>query len=149
MSDNQKLTYLSIALENFCYSWNLRARVFAKWPTRTYTGRYKNGRVFSFDICDESSEIRLTAYDEQCTALEPRIIVGQVYRITHGDVVLANPKYNFLKNAFQVNVGKRTTIEAITQGPLDLVPLIHFQLNKISSLKTVGIYTGSCDSYLY
>lgn len=124
------------------FSWTLKARVFAKWPTRSYNGQYRSGKVFSFDICDDSSEIRVTAFDQNCENWRDKLTVGQVYRIAHGDVLLADPQYNALKHPFYIRLVKQTTIEPIANVPLVDIPLIHVQLVKISSLRTIGALVG-------
>lgn len=118
--------------------------MFAKSPTSRYTGQHRNISVFTFDICDESSEIRVTAYDQQCENFQHRITVGRVYRIIHGDVIFAKQKYNALKHPFSIKIIKQTTIEEAEDDPSDNIPLIHFQLVKISSLGKLiaGNYTG-------
>lgn len=113
-----------------------------EWPTRPYVSKYRSGDVFSFDICDQSSEIRVTAFDEMCKDFQNQLIVGRVYCITHGDVLLADARYNALQHPFYIRINKKTTFKPIADVPFTHVPLIHVQLVKIGSLRTAGILSG-------
>lgn len=46
--------------------WVIKARVTGKTPIRTWSNSKGEGKLFSFDLVDDSGEIRVTAFREQC-----------------------------------------------------------------------------------
>lgn len=56
--------------------WVIKARVTGKSPIRSWSNAKGEGTLFSFDLVDESSEIRVTAFREQCTKFYDMIEVS-------------------------------------------------------------------------
>ena len=48
------------------FRWVIKARVTSKSPVRTWSNAKGEGKLFSMDLVDESGEIRVTAFKEQC-----------------------------------------------------------------------------------
>lgn len=48
------------------FRWVIKARVTNKSAIRTWSNSRGEGKLFSMDLIDESSEIRCTAFREQC-----------------------------------------------------------------------------------
>ena len=48
---------------------------------RTWNKPSGSGKLFSMDLLDESGEIRVTAFKDQCDAFYDLAVVGKVYHI--------------------------------------------------------------------
>ena len=61
--------------------WTIKARVSSKTDVKTWNKPSGSGKLFSMDLMDESGEIRVTAFKEQCDAFYDKAVVGKVYYI--------------------------------------------------------------------
>lgn len=46
--------------------WVIKARVMSKSDIRTWNNARGEGKLFSMDLCDDSGEIRATAFKNEC-----------------------------------------------------------------------------------
>ena len=53
----------------------------SKGDIRTWKKASGSGKLFSMDLMDESGEIRVTAFKEQCDAFYDKAVVGKVFYI--------------------------------------------------------------------
>merc|ERR1719318_2310557 len=60
---------------------------------------------------DESGEIRVTAFKEQCDAFYDKAIVGKVYYISNCSVKAANKQYSKLNNEYELTFKDMGTME--------------------------------------
>jgi len=67
--------------------WSIKGIVTNKTNTHHYKNARGEGIVFSFDLLDSTAEIRITAFNDQCSRLHPVIQIGQV-GITNYKLVL-------------------------------------------------------------
>ena len=63
--------------------WTIKARVTSKGDIRTWNKASGSGKLFSMDLMDESGEIRVTAFKEQCDAFYDKAIVGKAFYIRY------------------------------------------------------------------
>lgn len=62
------------------------------------------------DLIDESGEIRATAFKEQVDALYDKMQVGKVYIIRNAKFKTGNPKFNHLKNDYEMTFTEATEV---------------------------------------
>lgn len=60
------LTHPISSLSPYQNKWVIKARVTSKSSIRTWKNAKGEGKLFSMDLIDESGEIRVTAFKEQC-----------------------------------------------------------------------------------
>ena len=53
----------------------------SKTDIKTWEKASGSGKLFSMDLMDDSGEIRITAFKEQCDAFYDKAIVGEVFYI--------------------------------------------------------------------
>jgi replication factor A1 len=58
--------------------WTIAARVLSKTDIRTWKKERTEGKLFSVNLCDESGEIKATAFNDAATRWHDFLIVGQV-----------------------------------------------------------------------
>ena len=76
--------------------WTIKARVMFKGEIRTWQNARGQGKVFSFDVIDESGEIRCTCFNDVAERLNDLIEKEKVYIISRGSLKQARKQFNNL-----------------------------------------------------
>ena len=132
--DRSKLCSIS-DIHPFFNSFVVRVRIATKSAIRTYVGRDgKDGKVFSFEATDESSEIRFTAFNNECDKYYDFIEKDLIYFISKGNVKTANKRFCNLKSDYEIILNSDSVIEVCDESiPL---PSIQFKFVPIAQLVT-------------
>ena len=122
------------ALNPYSNRWVIKTRVTSKRDLRTI--QTKNGamQVFDFDMCDESGEIRATAWREAADKFHPLIEVGKVYLIARGQLKMANKQFSTLNNAYEISLGFDSQIEVCEDAVL--MPKIHYNFVTVADIES-------------
>lgn len=128
-----QLTIPIEGLSPYHNKWCIKARVTAKGPIRTWSNAKGEGQLFSFDVCDETSEIRFTAFRDMVDKFHPMIEVDKVYFISKGQIKPANKQYSKLKNDYEVTINSDTTIQECTDN-VDSIPQMRYNFVPIAEL---------------
>ncbi|XP_034238791.1 replication protein A 70 kDa DNA-binding subunit [Thrips palmi] len=116
--------------------WVIKARVTSKGPKRSWSNAKGEGSLFSFDLVDDSGEIRVTAFREQCTKFHDMIEVGKVYLITKGTLKTANKMYSNLNNDYELNLNNESQILPVPEDD-DGVPQIKFNFVPLDQIEII------------
>jgi len=131
--------------------WTIKARVTHKSDIRRWSNARGEGHLFSFDLVDESGEIRATAFKEQCDKYYNLCEVGKVYLINNCALKPANKQYSTLNNDYELTFRDSTEMQMVSDEDTSAIPSLSFEFVKISDLsandkdKTVDII-GVCKS---
>ena len=113
----------------------------AKTNIRTWSNAKGEGKLFSFDLKDQSGDIRITAFKEQCDQYFNTVKVGEVYLLSGGRVKDANKQYTKTTSPYELTLGNESVLEPCDD--MDSCPAITYDFKKISQ---VGDQLGSfCD----
>lgn len=66
--------------------------------------------MFSVDFIDDSGEIRATGFKEVVDTLYDKLQNGKIYLVKNGKLKPANPKFNQLKNDYELSLNEATEI---------------------------------------
>ena len=77
-------------------------RISSKTDIKTWNKPSGSGKLFSMDVMDDSGEIRVTAFKDQCDAFYEKAIVGKVFYISNCSVKNANKQYSKLNNEYEL-----------------------------------------------
>jgi replication factor A1 len=91
------------AITPFYNAWTIKARVTAKTSIRPLE-RHGGGQVFSFHAIDDTSEIRIVAFNAECHKYFNIIEKNLVYYIAKGIVKTANKKFSNLKSDYEITL---------------------------------------------
>lgn len=108
------------SLSPYQNKWVIKARVTSKSNIRTWSNPKGEGKLFSFDLCDESGEIRVTAFQTAVDKFYDVIEVDKVYYISKCTIKAANKQYSKLNNDYEMQTNNDTVIEEcldVTQIP--------------------------------
>ena len=92
-------------------NWTTKAKVMNKSDIRTWGTASGTGKLFSMDLKDESGEIRITAFKEQCDEFYDKAVVGKEYYFSNCAVKAANKLYSNLNNEYEMFFEENSTME--------------------------------------
>ncbi|KAJ2726640.1 Replication factor A protein 1 [Coemansia sp. Benny D115] len=112
--------------------WTIRARVTQKSPIRTWNKPNSQGRLFSVNLLDESSEIRATIFTQQVDKFHPMLDVGKVYFVSNAQVKMARQQFSNLSNQYELTFDDNTVVELCQdQGS---APQEHYDFVQLANL---------------
>ena len=116
----------------------IKGRCTLKTNKRGWNNSRGEGVLFSFDLKDSKDNIRITAFNRQCTAYFDRVNVGQVYLVSGGSVRDDDKKYSKTTSNYKVNLTEESVIEPCEDE--SNCPPIAYKFRKIDQLR-VGDYS--------
>ncbi|CAG2107340.1 unnamed protein product [Medioppia subpectinata] len=124
-----------LAITPFFNAWLIRARVVSKTAVRTYKGRdgKADGRLFSFDVADDSADIRFTAFNKECDKYFDIIEKDMNYYFQRGSVKSANRKYSNLKSDYEITLNADSVVVLCNEAMA--APPVRFRFTAIAQLE--------------
>ena len=102
--------------------WTIRARVTKKDEIKSYSNAKGAGKRLGFDIADESSQMRVTAWQEQADRFAVQQSVstiarfnalieeGKIYYFSKAQIKMANKKFTSIRNDYEMTLGAHSEI---------------------------------------
>ncbi|KAK4228740.1 hypothetical protein QBC38DRAFT_139870 [Podospora fimiseda] len=124
------------ALSPYAHKWTIKARVTQKSDIKTWHKQSGEGKLFSVNLLDESSEIRATGFNDAVDAFYDLLQVGQVYYISSPcRVQLAKKQFSNLPNDYELTFERDTIIEKAEDQTS--VPQVRYNFCNIQDLASV------------
>eukprot|EP00064_Thunnus_orientalis_P011748 superscaffoldBa00001730_g11779 len=137
---HEGFTHEDVTVEGFTYEgcqrfsgWTIRARVTNKSNVRTWSNSKGEGKLFSFDIVDESGEIKITAFNNEVDKFFSLVEQGKVYYISKATLKVANKQYTTLKNDYEMTLHAHSSI--VPCDDTQDVPTLHCDFVPIAELE--------------
>eukprot|EP01063_Lacrimia_lanifica_P023151 TRINITY_DN30649_c0_g1_i1.p1 TRINITY_DN30649_c0_g1~~TRINITY_DN30649_c0_g1_i1.p1 ORF type:complete len:521 (+),score=174.87 TRINITY_DN30649_c0_g1_i1:64-1626(+) len=99
--------------------YTIRGRVVARTDLRSWTNSKGDGVLLSFELSDGTGTIKCTAFRDAAAKLDPTLVIGRSYVVTHLQTKPANAAYNTTGCAFEAIV---TNATAVTELPPEAAP---------------------------
>ncbi|CAN9501139.1 unnamed protein product [Ophioblennius macclurei] len=135
--------------------WTIKARVTNKSKVRTWSNSKGEGKLFSFDVVDESGEIKITAFNKEVDKFFSLVEQGKVYSISKANLKVANKQYTSLKNDYEMTLHANSSIvpcddddagERIPTLHCDFVPIAELEnRDKDAILDVIGVCKSAED----
>ncbi|XP_028278141.1 replication protein A 70 kDa DNA-binding subunit-like isoform X2 [Parambassis ranga] len=139
-------------LNPYVSKWTLRARVSNKSNIRTWSNSKGEGKLFSFEIVDESGEIKITAFNNEVDKFFSLVEQGKVYYISKATLKVANKQYSSLKNDYEMTLHAHSSIvpcddsQDIPTVHCDFVPIAELEnKDKDSIVDVIGVCLSAED----
>ncbi|XP_053208275.1 replication protein A 70 kDa DNA-binding subunit-like [Panonychus citri] len=115
--------------------WAIRGRVTNKGTLKSWNNAKGEGTLFSFNLQDESGEIRITAFRTECDKYFDMIQVGKIYTLAKASVKPANKKWSDVDHEYELTLHSDSII--IPSDDDTSCPQINFHFVKIGQLEAV------------
>lgn len=132
---SSQMTHPIASLSPYQNKWVIKARVMNKSAIRTWSNARGEGKLFSMDLCDESGEIRATAFKNECDKFYDMIQVDKVYYISRCTLKTANKQFTSLKNDYEMSFTNDTVVVEC-QEDSGSVPTIKYDFVPINEIAT-------------
>ncbi|XP_047533064.1 replication protein A 70 kDa DNA-binding subunit-like [Vanessa atalanta] len=148
-----QMTHPIASLSPYQNKWVIKARVMNKSAIRTWSNAKGEGKLFSMDLCDDSGEIRATAFRNECEKFYDMIQIDKVYYISRCQLKTANKQFSSLKNDYEMTFTSDTVVAECTED-ISTVPTVKYDFLAISDiankspdtiLDTIGVCRAASD----
>ncbi|KAL1836274.1 hypothetical protein VTJ49DRAFT_5373 [Mycothermus thermophilus] len=124
------------AVSMFATKWTIKARVTSKSEIRHWHKQNGEGKLFSFNLLDETGEIRATAFNNEVDKFYDLIQEGSVYYIsTPCRVQMAKKQFSNLPNDYELMLESGTVIEKAEDQ--SSVPQVRYNFCNLRDLNEV------------
>lgn len=130
---SEHLTMPIESLSPYQNKWVIKARVMSKSAIRTWSNAKGEGKLFSMDLCDETGEIRCTAFREMVDRYYDMLEIDKVYYISKCQLKPANKQYSQLKNDYEMTMSSETQIQPCVEE-YSSIPKLKYDLINITKL---------------
>lgn len=130
---SSQMTHPIASLSPYQNKWVIKARVMNKSAIRTWSNAKGEGKLFSMDLCDDSSEIRATAFKNECDKFYDMIQIDKVYYISRCQLKTANKQFNTLKNDYEMTF-TANTIVAECMDDVSSMPTVKYDFVPITDI---------------
>jgi replication factor A1 len=119
------------SINPFHNKWTIKGRIVLKSDIRKFSNKRGEGKLFSFEIADESGQIKIVAFSEVVDIFYPIIEVGKAYTIKKGQVKMSNKQFSSNNNDYEIHLDQTSEIELVSDNE---TPQFFFNFVKIRDI---------------
>ncbi|KAG4093893.1 replication factor-a protein [Neocallimastix lanati (nom. inval.)] len=136
MNNNPNVNIFPIkSLSPYQNRWTIRAKAINKSPIKQWSNARGTGKLFSVILMDDSSEIKVTAFNEACDRFHEIIQEGQMYYISGGSIRLANKRFNSCNNEYEMTLDQNSNVTLCNDNSDE--PKIHYSFIPLDQLMNI------------
>lgn len=118
--------------------WSIKARVTLKTKIRTWSNAKGEGQLFSFNLADQSAEIKVTAFKNEVDRFFNLIELNKVYIIKRGQLKAANKQFSNLANDYEMSLSSDSEIIPVDVQEEEGLPEVVYNLVTIDQVQNVA-----------
>ena len=119
----------------FLINWKIQGRILQKTNLKKFNNKNGEGKVFSFEIMDETEQIKVICFGDAAEMFYPLIENNQIYSLTHGQIKMANKRFNTNNCDYEIHLDTNSIIELCNDA--SNIPMISFKFKKINELSLI------------
>lgn len=120
-------------LTPFYNSWMIRALCIHKGAHRTYSNQRGQGRLFSFDLCDDTGEIRVTCFNDECDRFYNLIQKDRCYYVGRGMIKTANKKFSTVNNDYEITLTQNSFVKLCEDAQIE-APKLRYKFIPLATI---------------
>ncbi|PAA58299.1 hypothetical protein BOX15_Mlig021815g1, partial [Macrostomum lignano] len=122
------------SLNPYQNKWTVCGRVTQKSQVRTWSNSRGEGKLFSFVLTDDSSEIRVTAFRDEVDKYFDLVELGRAMYISRGQLKAANKQFNNTQNEYEMVLSSESQLQQCDDADAAAVPEMKFNFVPIAQL---------------
>lgn len=119
-------------LTPFINSWTIRGRVVSKSDIRTFKNNKGDGKLFSFEFLDNTSQIKVVCFNNSVTTFYPLIQENKTFEISNGTVKMANKKFTQNNNDYEAQLDEGSKVVLVEDNTLPVYSFNFTPINEIT-----------------
>ena len=128
--DPNKYTQIN-SINPFCNKWIIKGRIVLKSDIRKFSNKKGEGKLFSFEIADDSGQIKVVAFSESVDIFYPIIEIGRVYTIQKGEIKMSKKTFSNNNNDYEIQLDVNSEIKKVEDNE---TPKFFFNFVKIKDI---------------
>lgn len=114
--------------------WIIKGRVSQKGDLRRYQNARGEGTVFSFEVTDDSGNIKVTSFKETADRLYNLVQMGKIYSISKASLKMGNPQYVRTSSQYEMTFDTNSEIQELPDD--GSVSKIKYKFVRIADLES-------------
>lgn len=115
--------------------WSIKARVSFKGDIKTWSNARSSGKLFSFNLMDETGQIKVTCFNAAADKYFDIIQENKAFYITKARVGVANKKFSNLSHACELTFENETILEPCEDEAVAPIKFNFVKLNELANLE--------------
>lgn len=112
--------------------WTIKARCTSKSDVRHWSNQKGEGKLFSFNLLDDSGEIKVTGFNDAVDNFYNLIEEGKVYFLSKARIGIAKKQFSNVANEYEITLDGNSEISLCTDT--ENVPQVKYDFIDLSSL---------------
>ncbi|XP_074596889.1 replication protein A 70 kDa DNA-binding subunit-like [Brevipalpus obovatus] len=133
---DEKLIIPIMSITPYNNKWAIRGRCTNKTPKRTWSNAKGEGTLFSFTLQDDTGEIRITAFKNECERFYDLIQVDKVYLLSKAIAKPANKRFSGENHDYELTLGADSVLKVGDESDASC-PKIKFNFINIKEIEAV------------
>lgn len=118
-------------------TWTIKARVSYKSPMRTWSNQKGDGKLFSVNFLDETSEIKATAFNDNADKWFDTLQEGKVFYVSRARINPARSQFATLNHPYEISLDRDTEISECDDAAD--VPKLQYKFVALSEIQNLQV----------
>lgn len=116
----------------FQHNWIVKGRVVSKSDVKKFTSAKGEGKLFSFELADRSSQVKCVAFSDCVDIFFPLVELNSLLTISRATIKVANKKFSSGNLDYEIMLEKNSIVEMVEED--GETPKYLFNFTKIKDL---------------